>query len=812
MGDFCPGTGWPEQNGQSSGSDPQARPHLAAGRAKEGDLPGQQADLERGEPAGVAVHLDSDRRLGGDAHMGSAGVNHAFAFQMFAYQGGGGDLHDVKDRPHGQQADIEQAVVRSGVNRHGKTRAIDVEVGHHSHRRARENVGLVHPHVDHGVAHGRQGFERGQDIAEEVDRSGALVGEFVDHVRVKSHAGHHQAGVPVGLHPVEVMHAMIGDGLHHAVAEVAGKGELQVLRDQVGGAHRDDKDFRQRDWKLRESFDDAADGAVPADDDGQVQRPRNIFVGQRRRVGGNRLGVQSRLGQPPEYAPQRACCPALPGRWVGKDRNGAWHVRRHANILAPRRRSRQVWCRPLLSSRTMQELPVSVSDPLQQAAQEESSGHRMLRAFRSRNYRLFFIGQGVSLIGTWLSNVAMSWLVFRIARQEGVLDAAILLGLVGFATQAPLFFLSPFTGVMVDRWPKRWIMVVTQALSMLQSATMAVLILTGTIRIVHVMFLAAFQGIVNAFDVPARQAFVVEMVEDRADLPNAIALNSTMFNSARLIGPAVAGVLIAAFGEGVCFSIDAVSYFAVLLGLLAMRFQAEPVKRQNKPVLRELKEGFTYSFGFAPTRALLLTVGAISFLGSSLAVLMPIFADTFSGHRDGAKYLGFLTAALGLGALSGGLYLATRRTVVGLGRVLKYTSMAYGVALLLFTRTTHVFPALLALAFCGFCFMVTLAATNTMLQTMVDDDKRGRLMSFFSMMVMGMSPLGALLAGFVASKTSATTTVFLAGLCCIGTGLWFATRLPGLRPLVRPIYVRKGIIKEISTAIQSAEVPGGEEK
>jgi MFS family permease len=443
---------------------------------------------------------------------------------------------------------------------------------------------------------------------------------------------------------------------------------------------------------------------------------------------------------------------------------------------------------------------------------EESGAARMLRALRSRNYRLFFFGQGVSLLGTWLSNVATAWLVYRLSRETNAAKSAALLGLVGFATQAPLFFLSPFTGVMVDRWPKRTIMVITQTFSMLQSAALAILTLGGWITIPQVIVLAVFQGIVNAFDVPARQAFVVEMVEDRADLANAIALNSTMFNSARLLGPAVAGILIAAFSEGVCFAIDAVSYLAVILGLLAMHLTPDASARERKPVLRELKEGFAYSFGFPPTRALLLMAGLISFLGSSLSVLLPIFADSFSGHQHGERYLGFLTAGMGFGALMGGIYLASRRTVVGLGRVVMYCSTAYGVALLLFTRMNHIYTALPSLALCGFCFMVTLASTNTMLQSMVDDDKRGRLMSFFSMMVMGMSPLGALLAGTVASRSSVAFAVGGAGVCCVMTGAWFGMRLPAMRPLVRPIYVRKGIIKEISEAIQSAEVPGAEEK
>jgi MFS family permease len=350
----------------------------------------------------------------------------------------------------------------------------------------------------------------------------------------------------------------------------------------------------------------------------------------------------------------------------------------------------------------------------------------LLSSLRYRNYRLFFIGNGLSLIGTWLTSVATSWLVYRLAAAGRWGDPAALLGYVGFAAQIPMFVLASFTGVLSDRWNRRNIMVVTQALAMLQSAALAFLTLRGTIDIPQIIGLVAFQGLINAFDIPARQAFVVEMVEDRADLPNAIALNSTMFNAARLIGPACAGLLIAAVGEGWCFGIDAVSYLAVLAGLLMMRVPSRPAPAVRHHILRELSDGVRYAFGFPPTRAVIGFVAVVSLMGFALPTLMPIFADAFAGPGRGARMLGFLSAAIGVGALGGGVFLASRHTVVGLGRVIAATGAGYGLCLIAFSFVRPLWLAFPVLAGGGFCFMVTMAGSNTVLQTIADDDKRGQ--------------------------------------------------------------------------------------
>lgn len=422
----------------------------------------------------------------------------------------------------------------------------------------------------------------------------------------------------------------------------------------------------------------------------------------------------------------------------------------------------------------------------------------LFRALRHRNYRLFFVGNGVSLIGNWITQVAMAWLVYRLAGTNRM-QAAALLGFVGFASQIPMFVFAPFTGVFIDRW----ILVFTSLCAALQSAALAYLALRGTVTIPHVLVLAVVQGVINAFEIPARQSFVVQMVDERSDLLNAIALNSMVFNSARLIGPAIAGFLIATVGEGLCFLIDSISYIGVIISLLLMRLAPMEPRVKESHVLADLSEGFRYAFGFAPTRVLIGFIAVASLMGISYSVLLPIFADRFAAPGQGPQTLGFLTAAVGIGALGGGVFLASRHSVSGLGRVIATTGGLFGVLLIGFSFAPSLPLALPLLAGCGFCFMVTLASSNTVLQAIADDDKRGRLMSIFSMAVMGTSPFGALLAGTIASRTSTPVALRVSGGVCIIAAAWFATRLPALRPLVRPIYVRKGIIKEVATALET---------
>jgi MFS family permease len=423
----------------------------------------------------------------------------------------------------------------------------------------------------------------------------------------------------------------------------------------------------------------------------------------------------------------------------------------------------------------------------------------IFRALRHRNYRLFFIGQGISLIGTWITRIATAWLVYRLT------DSALLLGVVSFVGQIPIFLLSPLTGVLMDRWNLHRLLVVTQVLAMLQSLVLAVLTLTGVVHVWHLIGLAAFQGLINVFDTPARQAFVVRMIEDRADLGNAIALNSSMFNGARLIGPSIAGVLIALFGEGICFSIDALSYLPVIVALLAMRLGAVREQPLRTPLLHGLHEGLRYAFGFPPIRALLLLAGTCSFMGMPYMVLMPAFTrDVLQG---GPNTFGFLMAAAGSGALAGALYLASRDSVRGLGRIIVLMSSLSGMGLVAFALSRTVWLSVPLLFLIGMGILVQMASSNTVLQTIVEDDKRGRVMSLYTMAVLGMQPLGSLFAGILASHIGAPFTIGLGGAACILASLIFARNLPTLRELVRPIYVQKGILAHTPTDSGVPEVP-----
>jgi MFS family permease len=420
----------------------------------------------------------------------------------------------------------------------------------------------------------------------------------------------------------------------------------------------------------------------------------------------------------------------------------------------------------------------------------------MVRALSHRNYRLFFAGQGISLVGTWITRVATSWLVYRLT------GSAAVLGVVGFAGQIPTFLLAPFAGVWVDRWSRYRVLVVTQVLSMLQSFALAWLALAGTIHVTHILFLAAFQGVINAFDTPARQAFVVNMVDDRADLPNAIALNSSMVNGARLLGPSMAGVLIAVAGEGWCFLLDGVSYLAVIASLLMMRRAGAEPRGPEKRVLLELRDGFRYAFGFAPIRSVLLLLTLISLMGMPYTVLMPLMAARVL--HGGPHTLGFLMGATGVGALGGALYLASRRSVLGLGRVIPAAAILFGCGLIAFSQSRTIALSLALMVVTGIGFMVQLAASNTILQTIVREEMRGRVMAFYTMAFMGSAPFGSLLAGGLATRLGAPGTILLGGCACIVGGVLFGRQLPRLRELVVPIYVERGILPAIATGLSDA--------
>lgn len=421
----------------------------------------------------------------------------------------------------------------------------------------------------------------------------------------------------------------------------------------------------------------------------------------------------------------------------------------------------------------------------------------LLRALKHRNYRLFFSGQSISLIGTWLTRIATSWLVFKLS------NSAWVLGLVSFIGQIPTFVFTPVSGVLVDRWNRHQVLVVTQILAMIQSALLAILTLMGKITIPQILALSLFQGLINTFDTPARQAFVVDMIEDRQDLPNAIALNSSMVNMAKLVGPSIAGLLIAFIGIGWCFAVDAISYLAVIASLLAMQIiRAQKPGKASRPIWQDLVEGFSYASHFPPIRHILLLLALVSLMGAPYMVLLPIVAS----HQlhGNAMTLGYLTGAVGLGALAGVYYLASKRTVLGLGKVIPFAAMAFGAGLMAFAWSTQLWLSLMFLFVAGLGMMLNMAASNTILQTIVEEDKRGRIMSMYTMAVFGMLPFGSLLSGWLASTIGTAETLFLSGAACVLGGIIFLRALPQLREHIRPIYQSLGILPEVATGLQSA--------
>jgi MFS family permease len=413
---------------------------------------------------------------------------------------------------------------------------------------------------------------------------------------------------------------------------------------------------------------------------------------------------------------------------------------------------------------------------------------------RHRNFRLFFGGQSISLIGTWMTRIATSWLVYRLT------GSALLLGTVSFAGQIPTFLVAPFAGVWVDRLDRRQVLVWTQALSMVQSLALAGLTLSHHITIHWVLALSVMQGIINAFDMPGRQAFMVQMVEDRRDLSNAIAINSSMVNMARLVGPSLAGMLIAVSSEGWCFLIDGLSYIAVIVSLLMMRVHAPAVARKATSTYTEMKVGWTYVSTFLPVRTILLLFAAVSLMGMPFVVLMPIFAAQVL--HGGPHTLGFLMGAMGVGALISALALAARKSVLGLVRMIPIAAAVFGVGLIGFGLSRVVWLSLIAVLIAGMGMMQGMAGSNTVIQTLVPEDKRGRVMSYYTMAFMGMSPFGSLLAGSLAHAIGAPWTVVLSGSLVLLGAAWFATQLPAVRNEMRPIYREMGILPPVEPAPQ----------
>lgn len=415
----------------------------------------------------------------------------------------------------------------------------------------------------------------------------------------------------------------------------------------------------------------------------------------------------------------------------------------------------------------------------------------MRGALRHRNYRLFFAGQGLSLIGTWMQRIAVSWLVYRLT------GSAFLLGFVGFAGQIPTFIFASFAGVFIDRSDRYRILLVTQTLAAAQSALLAFLTLSGHIDVWHIFLLSLSLGVINAFDMPARQSFVVDMVEGKEDLPNAIALNSMMVNSARLVGPSLAGLSVAYFGEGVCFLLNTLSFLAIVAALLSMKLKRVERKTSKAHPWHDLKEGYRYAFGFAPIWYLLLLLALMSVMGMPFQILMPVFAkDVLHG---GPHTLGFLMAAHGIGALVSAGYFATRKSVLGLARITAVACMLFGVGLVVFSFSRQVFFSYIAMFVAGSGMMGTMTSCNTIIQTVVDDEKRGRVMGFYAMAIFGMAPFGSLMAGGLANHIGAPNTVLLGGVSCAVAALIFAGRLSAFHRAVHSIYVAKNIISADKT-------------
>jgi MFS family permease len=408
------------------------------------------------------------------------------------------------------------------------------------------------------------------------------------------------------------------------------------------------------------------------------------------------------------------------------------------------------------------------------------------RALRHRNFRLFVAGQSISLIGTWMTRIATSWLVWRLTH------SALLLGVVGFTGQIFTFVLAPFAGVLIERWDRRKLLVWTQALAAVQSLAMAALTLARVITIREIIALSVLQGLINAFDMPGRQSFLVQMVEDRQDLSNAIALNSSMVNGARLIGPALAGIVISLVGEGWCFLIDGVSYFAVIVSLLLMVVKPLEIKRATVTMFVQLEEGWTYVSTFRPIRSILLLFALLSLMGWPFTVLLPIFASQVL--HGGAHTLGFLTGASGIGALASAISLALRRSVRGLTTMIQLAAAMFGGGLILFGLSHWLWLSMVLMLIVGFGMMQGLAASNTVIQTLVPEDKRSRVMSYYTMAFVGMAPFGSLLAGGMAGWLGAQHTVMVTGAACMLGSLWFTFELPAVREVMRPIYREMGIL------------------
>ena len=422
------------------------------------------------------------------------------------------------------------------------------------------------------------------------------------------------------------------------------------------------------------------------------------------------------------------------------------------------------------------------------------------RALSHKNFKLFVSGQSLSLIGTWIQQVAVVWLVYRLT------NSAFMLGIVGFSGQLPLFVIAPFAGVLADKANRHKLLLYTQSLALIQALVLSLLVFMDVIQIWQLIVLSVILGIINAFDMPIRQAFVVEMIDNKKeDLGNAIAFNSSMVNAARLIGPSIAGILIATVGEGWCFLINAISFFAVVVSLLKMKVELVSHKQKESRVLQELSEGFKYTFGFEPIRYLIILLGIVSLMSTSITLLAPVIAKEYLG--GGAGTFGFLMSAYGSGALFGAFYLLNKKTVLGLGKLIGIAVSIFGISLIVFSFSRVFVFSIIMMALAGLGMMLHIASTNTLLQTLSEENKRGRVMSFYAMAFRGMSPFGSLLAGGLGSSLSAPTAILLSGSVCLASAVFYLYKLPVIRDLIRPIYQSMGILPQIAEGVEQATNP-----
>lgn len=414
-------------------------------------------------------------------------------------------------------------------------------------------------------------------------------------------------------------------------------------------------------------------------------------------------------------------------------------------------------------------------------------------SLRSRNYRIYFMGQGVSLIGTWMQSIAISWLIYRLS------GSVFYLGLIGFTNHIPTFVLAPFTGVLTDRHNKLRIMTVCQVFFMLQSFALAMLVLFNIVEIWHIITLSLVFGLISAFEAPSRQALVIELIDDPKNLGNAIALNSALFNAGRLIGPAIGGILIAAVGEGFSFLINTVTYFAVITALLLVRLPRRPKAAKAIHFISSFAEGVRYTFQSLPIRTLIISLALLSLFGFPFIVLLPAYAkEILFGDSE---TLGFLMSGLGAGALTGALIMAARKTITGLGKIITTNIVLLGVAIILAAFSKSLILSLVIFYFGGLSMILALASINTMIQTIADEDKRGRVMSFYAMALMGTLPIGNLITGSIASGIGISNTLLIGGIITVATALWFEARRRLMRQTVRTIYRNKGLISSLPEEI-----------